>query len=138
MTELFKFLVTAPEAVILLLYLVVPGYVVVKVYDLLAPGERRSLGDTIVDILAWSFMLMLLWFWPFATLYRYSDSLAVGLRYLIAFVLTILAVFVTPIIAANLLYRVRHRNYVKGVAKGSATNASPTSWDWFFSEKANN
>jgi hypothetical protein len=138
MVDLFKFLIEAPEAVILLLYLVLPGYITVKVYDLLAPGERRSLGDTIIDILAWSFMLMLLWFWPFVTLYVYADSLARWLHYLIAFVLTILAVFVTPILAANLIYTVRHRNFIRGAAKGSSTTASPTSWDWFFSEKANN
>src|SRR5215207_4006678 len=112
MTELFKFLVTAPEAVILLLYVVVPGYVVVKVYDLLAPGERRSVGEAIIDILAWSFMLMLLWFWPFVAMYEYGDSLGTWLHYLILFVLTILAVFATPLLAAYLLYRVRHRGFI--------------------------
>lgn len=138
MTDLFKFLVTSPEAVILLLYVVVPGYVVVKVYDLLAPGERRSVGEAIIDILAWSFMLMLLWFWPFAAMYEYSDLLSTWFRYLILFVLTILAVFVTPLLAAYLLYRVRHRGFLRGGAKGSSTPASPTSWDWFFSENASN
>jgi hypothetical protein len=138
MVDLFKFLVTSPEAVILLLYLVVPGYIAVKVYDLLAPGERRSLGDTIIDILAWSFILLMFWFWPFVTLYQYSDSLSVGLRYLIVFVLTILAVFATPVLAAYLLYTVRHRGFVRGMAEGSSSHPSPTSWDWFFSEKANN
>jgi hypothetical protein len=138
MTDLFKFLVTAPEAIILLLYLIVPGYVAVKVYDLLAPGERRSFADTIIDILAWSFILMLFWFWPFITLYEYSDRLSMWLHYLIAFVLTILAVFATPVLAAYLMYTVRHRGFVRGVAEGSSFHPSPTSWDWFFSEKANN
>ena len=138
MVDLFKFLIEAPEAVILLLYLVVPGYIIVKVYDLLAPGERRNLGDTIIEILAWSFIQLMFWFWPFVVLYTYSDSIATWLRYLIAFVLTILAVFVTPILAAYLINKVRHGGFIRGVAKGSSSQPSPSSWDWFFSEKANN
>lgn len=138
MAELFKFLIEAPEAVILLLYLVVPGYIATKVYDLLAPGERRSLGDAIVEILAWSFILLMFWFWPFAVLYQYKDSLSVGPRYLIVFVLTILSVFVTPILAAYLVYWVRHRGFIGHAPKGSSSHPSPTSWDWFFSEQANN
>ena len=138
MVDLFKFLIEAPEAVILLLYLVVPGYIATKVYDLLAPGERRTLAEAIIEILAWSFILLMLWFWPFAVVYQYSDSLSVGLRYLIVFVLTILSVFVTPVLAAYLIYRVRHHGFVKGTAKGSSSHPSPTSWDWFFSENANN
>jgi Family of unknown function (DUF6338) len=138
MTDLFKFLMQEPEAVILLLYLVVPGYITTKVYDLLAPGERRTLGEAIIEIIAWSFILLMFWFWPFVLLYQYSDSLSMWLRYLIAFVLTVLAVFVTPILAAYLIYTVRHRGFVRGLAKGSSSHPSPTSWDWFFSEKANN
>jgi hypothetical protein len=138
MTELFKFLVTSPEAVILLLYLVVPGYIATKIYDILAPGERQGFGEAIIDILAWSFILMLFWFWPFAALYQYSELLSTGSRYLIAFVLTILAVFVTPPLAAYLLFRVRNRGYLRGLAKGVSSHPSPTSWDWFFSENANN
>jgi hypothetical protein len=138
MTDLFKFLVTAPEAVILLLYLIVPGYVVVKVYDLLAPGERRSFGEAIIDILAWSFILMLFWFWPFIALYEYGDTLGTWLHYLILFGITILAVFVTPVLAGYLLYTVRHRGFIRRTAKGSSSHPSPTSWDWFFSENANN
>jgi hypothetical protein len=134
MVDLFKFLIEAPEAVILLLYLVVPGYIATRAYDLLAPGERRSLADAIIEILAWSFILLMFWFWPFAVVYQYSDSLSVGPRYLIVFVLTILSVFVTPILAAYFVYRVRHR----GLVKGSTSRPSPTSWDWFFSEQANN
>jgi hypothetical protein len=138
MTDLFKFLVTAPEAVILLLYIIVPGYIGTKVYDLLAPGERRSFGEAIIDILSWSFILMLFWFWPFILLYQYSDSISIWLRYLIAFVLTILAVFVTPVLAAYLIYTVRHRGFIRHMAKGVSSHPSPTSWDWFFSEQANN
>ena len=122
MTDLFKFLVTSPEAVILLLYVVVPGYVVVKVYDLLAPGERRSVGEAIIDILAWSFMLMLLWFWPFVAMHEYGDSLGPWLHYLILFVLTILAVFATPLLAAYLLYRARHPSFLRGGAKGVSSH----------------
>ncbi len=42
MAHLVKFLTQAPEVVVLLLYLVVPGFVFIRVYDLLAPDERRS------------------------------------------------------------------------------------------------
>ena len=134
MTDLFKFLVTAPEAVILLLYVVVPGFVYMKVYDVLAPGERRSLGEAIIDTLGFSFMLMAFWFWPFILLYEHSDSLGTWLRYLIVFVLSVLAAFVTPALVAYLVYRGRHHNFLTG----KTSQPSPTSWDWFFLAKADN
>lgn len=138
MTNLFKLLEGTPEAVILLLYLIVPGYVATKVYDYLAPGERRTLGETIIELLGWSFLLIMFWIWPFAALYTYSDRLPPWLSLLLGFLLTILAVIVTPILAANLIYRVRHGGSIKVAAKGSITRPYPTSWDWFFSEKENN
>jgi hypothetical protein len=137
MSELLKFLLEAPEAVVLLLYLVLPGFIYTKFYDALVPGERRSVGEVIIDILAWSFMLLLLWFWPFAALYEARDSLGTWLRYLLVFLLTIVAVFLTPIGAAYLMYSIRHRGFLKNLT-GEASHPAPTAWDWFFLERADN
>jgi Family of unknown function (DUF6338) len=132
--HLVKFLTESPEVVVLLLYLVVPGFVFVRVYDLLAPGERRSLGGAIIDTLGTSFIFMMFWFWPFAALYDYRDSLGSGLRYLILSVLTVLAAFVTPVLLAYVVHRLRRSRFLTG----STSEPSPTSRDWFFSAKAEN
>jgi hypothetical protein len=68
-----------------------------------------------------SAVLMLLWFWPFVPMYEYGDSLGSWLHYLILFVLTILAVF-APLLAAYLLYRVRHPGFLRGGAMGVSSH----------------
>ena len=80
MAHLVKFLTESPEVVVLLLYLVVPGFVFVRVYDLLAPGERRSLGGAIIDTLGTSFIFMMFWFWPFASVCR-DDNVLLNSKY---------------------------------------------------------
>jgi hypothetical protein len=138
MSALVKFLLETPEGVVLILLLVVPGFVYTKFYDALAPGEREDIGQVAIDILGWSFLLLLLWYWPFAALYEARDSLGTWLRYLLVFLLTVVAVFLTPLGAAYLMYRIRHRDLLKRVTGGEASHPAPTAWDWFFSERADN
>ena len=134
MAHLLKSLTEAPEVVVLLLYLVVPGFIFIRIYDVFAPGERRSLGEVIIDTVGTSFICMMFWFWPFAALYDYRDSLPPWLRYLTLAVLTVLAAFVTPVLGAYLIHRLRHSRYLTG----SISQPSPTSWEGFFSAKAEN
>jgi hypothetical protein len=134
MAHLLKSLTEAPEVVILLLYLVVPGFIFIRIYDVFAPGERRSLGEAIIDTVGSSFIFMMFWFWPFAALYEYRDSLPPRLRYLTLAVLTVLAAFVTPILGAYLIHRLRRSRYLTG----SISRPSPTPWEVFFSATADN
>ena len=60
MASLLKLLTTEPEALILLLFLVVPGFIFIRVLDVLLPGRRQSFGKEIVDIACWSFAILAL------------------------------------------------------------------------------
>lgn len=50
--------ILTPETLSLFLYFVVPGIVVVKVYDLIVPSTRRDAGAAFLDALAYSFMIL--------------------------------------------------------------------------------
>ncbi len=50
--------ILTPETLALFLYFVVPGIVVVKVYDLIVPTTRRDASAAFLDALACSFMIL--------------------------------------------------------------------------------
>ena len=47
----------------LFLFLVVPGFIAVKVYDLLVPAGRRNFGDALVDVISYSVLNLALFGW---------------------------------------------------------------------------
>ena len=49
MAELLK-----TDTLTLFLFFVVPGFIAMKVYDLLVPAERRNFGEAIVDVVTYS------------------------------------------------------------------------------------
>jgi len=50
--------ILTPETLALFLYFVVPGIVLVKVYDLIVPTTRRDASAAFLDALAYSFMIL--------------------------------------------------------------------------------
>lgn len=123
-----------PEALVLVLYFVVPGFVLIQTYDLIVPTERRNFVQAFVDVVAFSFAILTVWFWPYVLLVSYPDVFATWLYYLLLFSLTIIIAFATP---AFLAWRF-HISRTQGFLRGRTPHPSPTSWDWFFSERANN
>jgi hypothetical protein len=132
--SLLTLLTSEPEALILILFLVVPGFIFIKLLDTLLPGRRRGFGQEIIDILFWSFTVLAVWFFPALVLFRLSDSLPWWLYQLLLLALIVLGIFVTPIVAAYILYRLEGR----GTLKSLGAHPNPTSWDWFFSNRAGN
>ncbi len=122
----------APEALVLLLYFVVPGFVLLRTYDLIVPAERRNFSQAFVDVVAFSFAILAFWFWPFFALVAYSDRLPTVTYYALLFFLTLLVAFATPAFLAYAFYKLR----TEGFLKGKAPHPYPTSWDWFFFERA--
>lgn len=123
--------ILTPEALALFLYFVVPGLVLVKVYDLIVPSNRREATAAFLDSLAYSFMILAVGFWPYLLLLNLRDSMSGGLFYFLLFILTVVIVFVVPITLAVLYYRSR----TKGFLEGKVPDPTPTPWDWFFSGK---
>lgn len=134
MSSLLKLLTTTPQALVLLLFLLVPGFVFIKVFDNLLPGVRRSFAQQVIDILCWSFTILALWILPAFIVFGLSQRVSGWLFYLLLFVLIFGGVFATPILLAYIFYRLDKR----GTIKNLGTHPSPTSWDWFFSNRAGN
>jgi hypothetical protein len=123
---------TRPEVLILVFFLVVPGFLFIRVFDNLLPGRRRDLGQQIIDVGSWSFVIMTLWFLPALILFRLSDRLPEWLYYLLLLALVVLGALVTPILLAYIFYRMEGRGYLKNLGN----KPSPTPSDWVFSGSA--
>jgi Family of unknown function (DUF6338) len=132
--NVIKLLTSEPEALILVLFLVVPGFIFTRVLDTLVPGRRQGFGSEVIDIGAWSFTVLAVWFFPGLVLLGLRDSLPLWLYHLLLLALIVLGIFVTPILAAYILYRLEGRGYLKSLG----AHPNPTSWDWFFSNRAGN
>jgi hypothetical protein len=133
-SSLLKLLTTTPQALVLLLFLLVPGFVFIKVFDNLLPGRRRSFGQQVIDIVCWSFTILAVWLLPALIVFGLSQRVSGWLFHLLLFALILLGVFVTPILLAYIFYRLD----LRGTLKNWGTRPSPTSWDWFFSNRADN
>jgi hypothetical protein len=72
-SSLLKLLTTTPQALVLLLFLLVPGFVFIKVFDNLLPGRRRSFAQQVIDILCWSFTILAIWVLPALIVFELSQ-----------------------------------------------------------------
>jgi hypothetical protein len=130
--SLITAIATKPEVLILLLFLLVPGFVFIRVIDTLHPGRRATMGHQIIDVGFWSVAILAVWFLPAVLLFRYGPGLSYGLYPLLLFVLIVGGIFVTPILLAYIL----HRLELRGTLKKLGTKPSPTPSDWVFSGSA--
>jgi hypothetical protein len=133
-SSLLKLLTTTPQALVLLLFLLVPGFVFIRVVDNLLPGVRRSFAQQVIDIVCWSFTILALWLLPALIVFGLSQRVSGWLFYLLLGALILLGVFGTPILLAYIFYKL----YVRGTLKNWGNKPSPTSWDWFFSNRKGN
>jgi hypothetical protein len=133
-SSLLKLLTTTPQALVLLLFLLVPGFVFIKVFDNLLPGRRRSFAQQVIDIVCWSFTILAIWLLPALIVFGLSQRVSQWLFHLLLGALIVLGVFATPILLAYIFYRLE----LRGTIKNWGTHLSPTSWDWFFSNRAGN
>lgn len=134
MAALIELLATTPEAWVLLFFLMVPGFIFIRVCDVLLPGRRPHFGQQIVDVVCGSFAVMAVWFWPGLLLFGLHDRLPEWIYRLLLLVLIVLGVFTTPVLLAYILYRLEGRGYLQRLG----THPNPTPWDWFFSNSAGN
>ncbi len=117
-----------PQTLVLFLFFVVPGFITVRTYDLIVPSERRNFGESFIDIIAYSFVVLAISVWPFLWVVNHQGSLSTGLYYLLFALTLVLVFFITPVGVAMLYHWVRTRDYFKD----KVVQPSPTGWDWFF------
>lgn len=130
MAELLK-----PETLVYFLFFVVPGFVAVRTYELIVPSERRSFGESFVDLIAYSFLVLAVWTLPFFAVVnnRQAIEAAIGVAgYLLLFgVIVVLIVAVSPVLLAIAFYKIRTLKFFQD----KIVHPSPTGWDWYFGQK---
>ena len=136
MSSLLKLLTTTPQALVLLLFLLVPGFVFIRVFDNLLPGRRRGFAQQVIDIVCWSFTILAVWMVPALIVFWLSQRVSLWLSYLLLLALILGGVFATPILLAYIFYRLLDKR--GGILENWGIHASPTSWDWFFSNRKGN
>jgi hypothetical protein len=124
-----------PETSVYFFFFVVPGFVAVRTYELIVPSERRSFGESFIDLIAYSFLILAFWTLPFFTVVNNRDAIlaSVGpLGYFLLFgVIMVLIVGVSPVLLAIAYYKIRTLDFFRG----RIVHPSPTGWDWYFSRE---
>jgi len=118
-----------PQILVLLLFLVLPGFLVVRVFDRLHPGEPRSTVQLIIEAGIFSLSILAIWFMPTLVLLQLGPDLPYWLYHLLFFALILLGVFATPLLIVYIL----HRLELRGTLKPLRPEPSPTPSDWIFS-----
>lgn len=119
-----------PETLILVLFFVVPGFVVIRAFDLVIPSERRTLDNSFIDMLAYSFLVLAIWGLPFLGLISLGRWLPGFIYYLLLYLFTIFVVFIFPIYMTWVYYKAR----TEWPLQGRTIHPSPTSWDYLFDQ----
>lgn len=112
----------------LLLFLIVPGFIAQRAFDLVIPTERRDFGNSFLDVISYSFVNLAIWFLPYFGLTGLQDNLPAAIFYPLFFLLIFVVVFLSPLAIAYWYYVAR----VEGFLRGTTMHPSPTAWDYFF------
>ncbi len=120
--------VLKPETLVLFLVFVVPGFVAMRVHDLLVPGPRRELGGSLLEAVTYSMLNLAVMFWAVEPLIRpgIADRHPWFFRGGVGFVL-----FVAPALLAVVAYRLQRSRWLGRYVQHPA----PTAWDFFFGQR---
>jgi hypothetical protein len=112
----------------LFLVFVVPGFVALKVYDLLIPSEKRDFGSAIIEVVSYSMVNLALMSW--ALLLMRQDDFSNN-HPVIYYLGTVGILFVAPAFIAIVWYRVRKSRFISRWM----LHPMPSGLDYFFSKR---
>lgn len=117
--------VLSANALVLFLFFVVPGFVSIKVYDLLVPSERRDFGNALIEVVSYSMLNLSVWFWiPLGLdVARFQAQ-----NPFCFYVLLVIVLLVSPVALAILFRWLLDTELLRG----KVLHPSPTGWDYFF------
>jgi hypothetical protein len=112
------------EKLLLFLLVVLPGFVAMKVFDLLAPPAKREFGSSIIDVISYGLINLAFWCWAVIPLTqdKYPQQHPVWFS-LVAFVIVV----VSPALLSLGFYTLR----VTWLARW-LDHPTRTAWDHFF------
>ena len=131
MASLLQTIAKTPEVLALLLFFLVPGFVLIRVFDELHPGRRQGSGNVIIDSVLGSLPILAIWFFPALFLFQLGPRLPYWLYYLLLFIFILLGIFATPLILAYIF----HRLELRGTLKKIGTQPSSTPSERLFSNR---
>ncbi len=123
-----------PETLALFLFFVVPGFLAIRVYDLIVPSERRNFGQSVIDVVTYSLLNLAVWFLPLVALLNNPAILPKANTfwyYVVILVGVIIVIFLSPIALAVGYHRFLTWKRLRGIL----LHPSPTGWDWFFGQE---
>lgn len=127
------------EKLLPLLLVVLPGYISIKLLDAFFPPEKREIGSSVLELIAFGLVNGLIWF-PFVLYYEGRDAFAQGFApwylsyaewYPVNCVFLTLCFLLTPALLALGFVWLRKRAWVTAYI-GHATK---TAWDDFFKRR---
>jgi hypothetical protein len=116
------------EKLQLFLVFIVPGFVALKVYDLLVPAEKRDPGASLIEIITYSLVNLVLMSWAIYLVSREGFAQTHRTCY---FISVIGIAFFTPAILAVIVYKARVSKWVGRWI----LHPMPTAWDFYFGKR---
>ncbi|MGH7134013.1 MAG: DUF6338 family protein [Phycisphaerales bacterium] len=115
-----------PTALSLALRVLVPGFVMVFVYDLFVPGERRNPSEQIIAVFAYGSLNLSLGFWIFDLAEVAGDASRACYM-----AVTFLGLFAFPTVLALIAQAAIRSTWFVGLG---ALHPTPTGWDYFLGQ----
>ena len=114
------------EVLYLIILFFIPGFISIKIYDLLIPTEKRDFSKSVLEVISYSCINFALLFWILILInqknfYENSKFWYFGLTILVIFIFPM----IWPIILKNLL--------TSKLLKGKIIHPTPKAWDYLFS-----
>jgi len=116
------------EKLILFTIFFIPGFISIKVYDLLMPGERRNFSDSLFQVIAYSIFNFVIFFWLIYIIY--AKELAVENTGLFVF-LVFLIIFIFPIFLPIILLRITKLSFISKYI----IHPIQKPWDYIFGKR---
>lgn len=107
-------------------FLLVPGFISIKVYELITASDRRNWAESLFETAAYGCIDFAVLYWAFDAL---DSSVFLLHRPFARYLTWILIVFVAPAIWPVLLHRALDSIWLRS----HVLNQTPTAWDHFFS-----
>ncbi len=113
---------------ILFLILFIPGFISIKVYDLIIPSEKRDFTKSIFEVIGYSALNFAIFSWVIAIIHSNSFPIEHELSY---YILLFIIFFVGPIIWPILFLKLRTIKKIQGFI----THPILKPWDYVFGKR---
>jgi hypothetical protein len=116
------------ETLRLILIFFVPGFISIKVYDLLVPSERRDFSESLFEAISFSCVNFALTYWAIVAIHSDNFQINYPICYYIS---SIIILFVTPTLLPIIYLKILSMPFFKN----KTIHPMPKPWDYVFSQQ---